>query len=33
MLAGAGLATSPLGADLLARFPEEWIFTERGSIG
>ena len=38
ILAGAAIATSPLGADLLARFPEElgqgaWIFTERGSAG
>ena len=38
ILSGAGIATSPLGADLLARFPEElgqgaWIFTERGSAG
>jgi hypothetical protein len=38
ILAGAEIATSPLGADLLARFPEElgqgaWIFTERGSAG
>jgi hypothetical protein len=38
ILAGAAIATSPLGADILARFPKElgqgaWIFTERGSVG
>ncbi len=38
MLAGAGVATRPHGADLVARFPDElgqgaWIFTERGSAG
>ena len=36
ILAGAGIATSPLGADLLVRFPEElgqgaWIFMERSA--
>jgi hypothetical protein len=38
MLTGVGIATSSLGADLLARFPDElgqgaWIFTEKGSAG
>jgi hypothetical protein len=37
-LADSGIASSSLGADLLARFPEElghgaWIFIERGSGG